>query len=140
MRHLKLFEAFEKEKKVYWIVPFDERFEDVLVTDIFKNYVGWEDEYKGIEQIDRALGISNDARNRINKSEPFVLVTMRWFTSQEYDKLRDEWEEVIHPPYFHVEPLYDKEKLDSEGYIYIGMLQTDKEEFEIKMSTTKYNL
>ena len=113
-------------RKVYWIVPFGERvFEDSLVQ-IYKQYVETENI---VEVIDNTLQISYDARKDLPKDK-FVLLTME----VEYDNI------LIKTANFEVLSFGMKGYLNSHGYIYIGMVNTTKEEVEIYTQAKKYNL
>ena len=128
MKHLKTYEHQKYGKrKVYWIIPFGNKFEDSLVQ-IYKQYSPFDDV---IDTIDNALELSQDARRNLD-DEALVLLTMEF----EYDNN----DKLVTPPMFEVISFSKKNYLDNNKYIYVGMVNITNEEIEIYTQAKKYNL
>jgi len=128
MKHLESYSS-KNRRKVYWIVPFDERFEDALVRTYIQ-YIERENEIQRIGLINDALSIAKDARIQYKKNDFAIL-------SMEFEYLNNK---LIVTPLFKIWEFKDKTALENAEYIFIGYINTDEEEVDFKISAKKYNL
>jgi len=132
MRYLESYKD-KYRRKVYWIIPFkSNKFEDAVVRT-FIQYVEREREreIQRIELINDALELTQDAKAMLPESE-YVLLSMEF----EYDSDG----ELVMQPRFKIWEFEDKEGIEKDKYVFIGYINTNKEEVDIWLESNKYNL
>ncbi len=110
-------------KKVYWLIPTDNRLEDSIV----KLYKQYQINNNIIELISAALSNADDIKAYLKPKELIMIITVEF----SINKLN-----TIKEPLFKAWPITDKSSLEKEGFIYVGKINL--EDYEI--DALKYNL
>jgi len=126
MKYIKKYEKYDDRKKVYWIIPFNDKFEDSIVK-IMMQYSNIGEYTNKIEIVDNALGIANDAKENLEKDN-FAIFHLQF---------KYENDELVYGPEFGVFPISDKDIIEKEGYIFVGFYNTTKAEY---VALNQYNL
>jgi hypothetical protein len=113
------------DRKVYWIVPTDNRLEDALVQ-LYKQYTEWDTPVKPVND---ALGLASFIRKSIKPKGPLMVVTLEFSIDQLTDK-------VVKGPSFRGWDFKDIPSLEAEKFIKVGKVNV--EDYEI--DALKYNL
>ena len=133
MKHLKTFESTQT-RRVYWIVPSDDKFEDSLVS-LMIQYSSKEDTIENrIEIVDKALGMINNYKELIksNKSKSNFAIVYMLFAIEN--------NKVVVGPNFSVTSLELADQLEENGFIFVGFQNINKEEYDLYLNSKKYNL
>lgn len=134
MKHLKTFESTQT-RQVYWIIPFNDKFEDSLVR-LMIQYSSKDDTPENrIEIVDKALGLIKNYREVVSNSKHksnFAIVYMLFEI--------DNNNKVVVGPNFSITSSELKDQLEELGFIFVGFHNTTKDEYELYLNTKKYNL
>lgn len=128
MKYIKHYESKGNIRKVYWITQFD-KMEDTIVK-LALQYKSYNDTNEKINIIDSVLGIAQEFKND-SKEHELVLVTMEF--EFEGDKL-------VSGPYFQIHDFNDKNSLESDDFIYVGLYNISKEDYDFFLTQRKFKL
>jgi len=131
MKHLESYQERNSRRKVYWIIPFKDKFEDAVVIT-YLQYVPYDRDFERVRLISDALELTQDAKSVLLDNE-FVLLSMEF----EIDELTDK---VTMPPKFQILSFDDKDELEKDKFIFVGYTNTTKDEVDLKIQSDKYNL
>lgn len=112
-------------RKVYWLVPTDNRLEDSLVK-LFKQYTEWDTPVKPVSD---ALVLADHIRKILKPFGPIMIITLNF----SIDILNDK---IVRGPSFRAWDIKDQEGLEKEEFIKVG--KVNLEDYEI--NAYKYNL
>ena len=116
MKYIKKYEARQvgkPNKNVYWLVPFDNRLEDSLVT-LYKELTKWK---TPVEPVDKALSLAKWIRDNFQKRD-FIYI--------KYDLIRKDFSAFD----------WGIQELIGDDYYYMGEINIEEHELDAR----KYNL
>lgn len=128
MKYIKYYESKGNIRKVYWITPFD-KMEDTTVK-LALQYKSYNDTHEKINIIDSALSIAQEFKED-SKKQDLVLVTMEF---------EFEGDELVSGPFFQIHDFDDKNSLESDNFIYVGLYNISKEDYNLFLAQRKFNL